>query len=97
MNESLYQPDVGEFLDKLRKNIFNCTIEKLVYYMDWKNEKYYYQIVNGCKDGNGNKKLKNPTINYVFGGLNFALKNFEEVQEKRQEIIDLIFKYIIKY
>lgn len=65
--------------------------------MDWKNEKYYDQIVNGYRDSYGNKKLKNPTIDYIFTGLNFALKNFNEVKEKRQEIIDLIFKYIIKY
>lgn len=64
--------------------------------MDWSNEKYYQQIVNGYHI-HGEKKYKNPTINHVFRGLNYAVKNFEIWKSKENEIKALIFKYIILF
>lgn len=75
----------------------NITINELVYNMNLNNEKYYQQIVNGYKDKNGVRRYKQPTIKYIFSGLNFAINNFDNWQLKREEIIDLIFKYIIKF
>lgn len=65
--------------------------------MNWANEKYYDQIVNGYYDQKTRiKKYKQPTVNYLFTGLNYAINNFDEVKQHQNLIIKLIFKWLIK-
>lgn len=71
----------------------NSTIDEFIYDMGWSNDKYYSKIVNGFYDKNNKKKYSNPTINYIFGGLNHAFANNKKYQEKKQEILSLVHKY----
>lgn len=90
-----YQIDVPNFILELRR-MMNRTINDFVYDMGWDNEKYYSKIVNGyyCNKTH-QKKHSNPTINYIFGGINHALNNNESYRNKRKEIEILIWKYFI--
>ncbi len=81
----------------MRVNILNISVEKLVDYMGWSNEKYYQQIVNGYKDKNGIKKYKQPTINYLFKSLNYAMNNHDIFLKNKKQINELINKHIIKW
>lgn len=91
-----YKIDVPGFIIELRK-IMNRTIDQFVCDMGWMNEKYYSKIVNGyvCKKEKI-KKHSNPTIDYLFGGLNYAFDNNELYAKRKKEIMDLIFKYFFK-
>ncbi len=82
---------------ELRTNVLNISISELVEIFQWSNEKYYQQIVNGYKDADGNKKYKQPTINYLFSSLNFAMNNNELFIANKSKIKDLLFKYIIRF
>lgn len=97
IDEQLYSPDIANFLVELRCNILNITIDQLVYYFSWTNEKYYQQIVNGYKDKNGVKKFKQPTIKYLFTSLNYAMNNFSIFKNNKKEINELIYKYLLKF
>lgn len=95
--DKLFVPEIHKFIHELRVNVLKITINELVYNMNLSNEKYYQQIVNGYKDKNGILKYKQPTIKYIFSGLNYAINNFDNWKSKREQIINLIFKYIIKF
>ena len=97
IDEQWYSPDIANFLVELRCNILNITIDQLAYYFSWTNEKYYQQIVNGYKDKNGVKKFKQPTIKYLFRSLNYAMNNFSIFKNNKKEIIELIYKYLLKF
>lgn len=90
-------PNVRLFLIELRTNILCCTIQKLVYYMNWSNDKYYDQIINGYKSKDNEKKFKKPTVDYLFSGLNHAFKHYKEFKDNKDKIMNLIFKYLIKF
>ena len=92
-----YYPDVAKFLTILRNEILKISIEELIITLDWNNEKYYQMIVNGYKDQHGNKKYKQPTVNYLFTGLNNAMNNNKKFKENKDKIINLINKYIMKF
>lgn len=77
--------------------MLNITIEELVSSMKLNNEKYYQQIINGYKDKDGNKKYKQPTIKYIFTGINYAMNTFDEWKIKEKEIKELVYKYLIKF
>ncbi len=97
LDVELYQPDVRNFLIELRTNVLNISIDQLISIFQWNNEKYYQQIVNGYKDKDGVRKYKNPTINYLFGAINYAMQTNELFIKKRKEIELLIKKYLLKY
>ncbi len=92
-----YEPDVRTFLIELRTKVLNISIDQLISIFQWNNEKYYQQIVNGYKDKNGVRKYKNPTINYLFGALNYAMQTNDLFKSKQKEIEKLIKKYLLKY
>ena len=77
--------------------MLNITIEELVSSMKLNNEKYYQQIINGYKDKDGNKKYKQPTIKYIFTGINYAMNTCDEWNIKEKEIKELVYKYLIKF
>lgn len=88
--------NVSAFLKELRKEL-DLTIDEFVSVMGWKNTKYYAKIVNGyfLKD---EKRFSNPTINYVFGGLNHAFTYYnEKVFDKKETILNLINKYFLYF
>lgn len=97
LENELFVPEINKFIHKLRVDVLNITINELVYNMNLNNEKYYQQIVNGYKDKDGVLRYKQPTIKYIFSGLNFAMNNFDNWKSKKEEINNLIFKYIIKF
>ena len=92
-----YEPDIKSFLIELRTKILNISIDKFVSYMNWSNEKYYQQIVNGYKTKEGIRKYKHPTINYLFSSLNYAMNNHDVFIKHKNDINKLIFKYIVKW
>lgn len=92
-----YEPNIKEFLIELRTNILKISVEKLIDYMGWNNEKYYQQMVNGYKDKNGIKKYKQPTVYYLFKSLNYAMNNHDLFIKNKKEINKLINKHIIKW
>ncbi len=92
-----YQPDVRAFLIELRTEILHISIDQLVTIFQWNNEKYYQQIVNGYKDKNGVRKYKNPTINYLFGALNYAMSTNQLFISHQKAIEKLIKKHLLKY
>lgn len=91
-----YMPNVSAFLFELRTVVLKITIDELIFNLNWKNEKYYQQIVNGY-NCNGTRKYKQPTINHLFTGLNFAVENFPIWKDKTEDIKALINKYLIKF
>ncbi|MGL4950583.1 MAG: hypothetical protein ACRC4M_01955 [Mycoplasma sp.] len=92
-----FTPNVKAFLMELRNDVLKISIEEMVYYFGWNNEKYYQQIVNGYKDKDGIKKYKNPTVNYLFLGLNAAMNTHKIFIDNKDAIDALIKKHIIKY
>lgn len=96
-NNSKYEPNVGLFLTELRKDILKISIDDLVFYFNWSNEKYYQQIVNGYKDKQKNIKYKHPTVKYLFSGLNYAMDNFEIFKDNKEKIKQLMTKHLIKF
>lgn len=92
-----FKPDIKQFLIELRVNILKVSIDELINYMGWSNEKYYQQIVNGYKDKNGKKKYKQPTIQYLFTSLNYAMNNYDLFIGNKNQIEELIRRHIIKW
>lgn len=95
-NSSSYKDfpiDVSNFLIEFRE-MMNKTINEFVYDMGWSNDKYYSKIVNGYYSDNI-KKYSHPTVNYLFGGIKYAITNNKDYYEKREEIIKLINKYFL--
>lgn len=88
-------PDIKKFILELRIDILNISIEKFISSMNWKNEKYYCQIINGYKDKNNILKYKNPTISFLFKGIAFAMENDDLWKSKKNEINDLIIRTLI--
>ncbi len=43
---------------------------------------------------NGIKKYSEPSVNYIFRGLNYAFNNHDEFRTKHHEIEQAFFKYI---
>ncbi|MCF0218120.1 MAG: hypothetical protein HUJ42_03725 [Malacoplasma sp.] len=63
--------------------------------MGWSNSKYYQKFVNGFLY-NGTKRFSNPTINYIFGGINHAFHYYFEIYNPfKSQIIALIYKYFL--
>ena len=63
--------------------------------MGWKNSKYYSKIVNGYV-WKGKKKYSNPTVKYIFGGLNYAFFHHEDLlKDKKENILKIINKYFL--
>lgn len=58
--------------------------------MGWPNNKYYSKIVNGYYFKN-KKIYSNPTVNYIFGGINHAFFYYGNIwNPKKEEIMKLI-------
>ncbi len=45
---------------------------------------------------NGIKKYSEPSINYIFRGLNYGFANHDEFKQNQSKIEDAFFKYIWK-
>ncbi len=43
---------------------------------------------------NGVKKYSEPSINYIFRGLNYGFTNYEEFRKNRKQILEAFFKYV---
>ncbi len=87
--------DVSNFVKDLRK-LMGSTIDEFIYDMGWTNDKYYSKIVNGFFDKDKNRKYSNPTVDYIFGALNHAIKNNEKYYWKKDEILKLINRYFLR-
>ncbi len=95
LSEDKFLPELRQFIEVLRKDILKVTIEQLVVMMDWSNEKYYSKIMNGYMC-NGIKKYSEPSVNYIFRGLNYAFANHEEFRINKNKIEEAFYKYIWK-
>lgn len=74
-----------EFLNDLRK-LLKITVNELAEYFGWSNTKHYYKI----------KKQSNPTINYIFGGVNYAFENYPQIFEPyKEKILELIKEHFL--
>ena len=73
----------------------NLTIENFILKMGWSNNKYYSKIVNGYYF-KGNKKFSNPTVNYIFGGINHAFYYYGNIwKPKKDKILKIINEFFL--
>ena len=63
--------------------------------MGWNDEKYFQQIVYGYKDKDKNRKYKKPTIDYLFKGINYAIANYDYINNQYEEILKFVTKHLI--
>ncbi len=74
----------------------NKTINDFVCELGWNNEKYYSKIVNGYLNNKTNERIfSNPTVNYIFGGINHAINYYHDWKLQKENIKKLIFKYFL--
>lgn len=86
--------DEAKMLEDIRR-LLDLTIEDFVYQMDWPNTKYYDYIKNGRKrPGQTDKQVTHPTINKVFVGINYAIKNYDLWKSHSSEIMAIINHYL---
>ncbi|MDE7088429.1 MAG: hypothetical protein K2O19_02745, partial [Malacoplasma sp.] len=90
-----FKIDIKEFIVELRK-LMNKTINDFVCELGWSNEKYYSKIVNGYLDRKTSERIySNPTVNYIFGGINHAINYYNDWKLQKENIKKLIFQYFL--
>lgn len=84
-----------EMIEEIRL-LLDLTVAQLCRDMNWPNHRYYDYLKTGRTVKDGSKVPSSASIEKIFGGINYAIENYDHWKIKRLEITQIVIKYLIK-